>query len=61
MVDLITEKEAAQILGIKPQSLAVWRMNGENLSFIRIGRLIRYRREDLEHWIEGQTVRVGEG
>lgn len=61
MPDLLTEKEVALILGVRPQSLAVWRLHGENLPFVKVGRLVRYRREDLERWIERQTVAVGEG
>lgn len=61
MADLLTEKEAARILGVQPQSLAVWRLHGKNLPFVKIGRLVRYRRQDIEQWIAAQTVAVGEG
>lgn len=58
MAELLTSEQAAQILGVKPQSLAVWRLYGKNLPFVKVGRLVRYRREDLEQWIERQTVSV---
>lgn len=58
MGELLTSKEVAQILGVQPQSLAVWRLHGKNLPFVLVGRLVRYRREDLEKWIEQQTVPV---
>ncbi len=61
MADLLTEKEAAQILGVQPQSLAVWRLRREKLPFLKIGRLVRYRREDIERWIVAHTVQVEEG
>ena len=61
MSDLLTETEAAQVLGMKPQSLSVWRLHKKNLPFVKIGRLVRYRREDIEAWLERQTVAVGEG
>ncbi len=62
MTELLTTEEAARILGVKPQSLAVWRLHGENLPFVKVGRLVRYRRSDIEKWLEAQTVTVrGEG
>lgn len=54
---LLNEDEAAQILTVEPQTLAVWRSTGRyNLPFIRMGRLIRYRRADLEAWLESRVV-----
>ena len=61
MDELLNSEQAAQILGIKPQSLAVWRLHGENLPFVKVGRLVRYRRSDIEKWLKAQTVPVGEG
>ena len=58
MAELITSEEAARILGVQPQSLAVWRLHGKNLPFVKVGRLVRYRRDELERWIERQTVAV---
>ena len=54
---LLNEDEAAQILTVEPQTLAVWRSTGRyNLPFIRMGRLIRYRRADLDAWLESRVV-----
>lgn len=54
---LLTETEAADLLSIKPQTLAVWRCNGTNsLKFVRVGRAIRYRLDHLEEWIEQHTA-----
>ena len=61
MEELLTSEQAAKILGVKSQSLAVWRLHGENLPFVKVGRLVRYRRCDIEKWLEAQTVPVGEG
>ncbi len=54
---LLNEDEAAQILTVEPQTLADWRSTGRyNLPFIRMGRLIRYRRADLDAWLESRVV-----
>lgn len=61
MSELLTAEETARLLGVKPQSLAVWRLHGENLPFVKVGRLVRYRRSDIEAWLAAQTVAVREG
>jgi hypothetical protein len=50
-VDLLTTKEAAALLKVKPACLEARRWKGEPPPFLRIGaRIVRYRREDLERW-----------
>lgn len=55
---LLTPKEASTYLGVKENSLAVWRLTKRyNLQFIKIGRLVKYRKSDLDSWIESRTVK----
>jgi hypothetical protein len=50
--DLLTEKEAAAILGARVQTLRNWRWRGEGPRFHKIGlRLVRYHRADLAAFI----------
>ncbi|HEY9793619.1 MAG TPA: helix-turn-helix domain-containing protein [Candidatus Obscuribacterales bacterium] len=50
--DLLTRREAAAYLGIAEQTLAVWKCTGRyHLPWIKIGRLVRYRRQDLDAFI----------
>jgi predicted DNA-binding transcriptional regulator AlpA len=46
------EREASQRLGMRPEGLRGLRRRGEGPAHIRVGRLVRYRGEDLEAWIE---------
>ncbi len=49
---LLKQKEAAQILGVKPNTLAMWRLTGKvNLTYIKLGGNIRYRVSDLDDFI----------
>jgi hypothetical protein len=50
--------EAAAILGIKPQTLEVWRCKRlhPDLPYYRIGRKVTYSRADLERWVESKKV-----
>ena len=51
--DLITEREAAEILGISPHTLENWRWNGIGPNFCRVGaRMVRYRRTDLADFVQ---------
>ena len=64
--DLVPEKEAARALGVSPATLKAARLHrlGSNplrdLPHVKIGRSVRYRRADIEAWIEANTVRPGE-
>jgi len=54
---LVSGREAAAMLGLRPQTLAKWRMTGRHLPVVRLGRTIRYRLGDIERLIaEGSEV-----
>lgn len=49
---LLTRREAAAYLGVAEQTLAVWKCTGRrSLPFVKIGRLVRYRKDDLDAFI----------
>jgi predicted site-specific integrase-resolvase len=53
---LLTRKQTAQILGVKPQTLSKWAMTGEKLPVVQIsGRCVRYRPDDVAAFIESRT------
>lgn len=50
---LMTEQEAAKLLGLSPRTLQKWRITGNGPVFVRASaRAIRYQRPDLERWVE---------
>lgn len=54
---LLTRNEAAELLGVRPQTLAVWHITGKyGLPVVKVGRSVRYRLADLEKWIAARTV-----
>jgi excisionase family DNA binding protein len=56
-LDLLTEDEAAALLRVEPQTLRLWRATGRyGLPFVKVGRCVRYRRCDLEKWIESRVI-----
>ena len=55
--DLLTREEAASYLGVKVGTLANWTTTGRySLPMVKIGRLAKYRRRDLDSFIERRTV-----
>lgn len=51
----LTPKKAAHYLGISDAALRLWRSEGRGPRFFRAGeKLIRYRRADLDSWIESR-------
>ncbi|HWG09876.1 MAG TPA: helix-turn-helix domain-containing protein [Rhodanobacteraceae bacterium] len=55
--DLVTEREAAAILGCAVQSLRNWRWTGKPPRYKKIGeRMVRYSRNDLAAFIEGNAA-----
>ncbi len=49
---LLSRKEAAKYLGISEQTLAIWKCTKRyDLPFVKIGRLIKYRKADLDAFI----------
>ncbi len=54
---LLTRRQAAEFLGLKPQTLEVWAAKRTGPPFVRVGGVVRYRQSDLDEWIESRTVR----
>ena len=58
--DLLDEHAAATMLDLSPGTLSVWRSTGRyNLPFLKIGRNVRYRRADLQMWLEARARASG--
>jgi predicted DNA-binding transcriptional regulator AlpA len=51
----LTPRQAARYIGISDAALRLWRSEGRGPRFFRAGeKLIRYRRSDLDIWIESR-------
>lgn len=52
---LLTKEDVSRILGVSVGTLAVWRATKRyNLPYVKSGRLIRYREEDIQAFIEAR-------
>lgn len=56
---VVTSSETARLLGVSAKTLSNWRSQGRGPRYLRLGAAhggVRYRRSDLEAWIDEQMV-----
>lgn len=58
-VQLMTPDQAADLLGVKKQTLAVWRTRSEGPSYTKVGTSCRYQLDDLRDFINSNKIRIG--
>lgn len=56
LAPLLTYREVADLLVVKPDTVRRWAASGQLPSVRLGGRLLRFRADDVEHWIEGQAT-----
>lgn len=57
---LLDTPAAANLLGTEPSTLEVWRCTKRyQLPYIKVGRLVRYRKSALLKFLESRTVGGG--
>ena len=53
--DTLTPKQTAKYMGISEAALRFWRAEGKGPRFFRAGeKLVRYRKVDLDSWIQAR-------
>ena len=57
MSKLLTIDEASEYLGISKLTLYGW-VSARKLNFIKVGRLVKFKREHLDSWIDQHTVKA---
>jgi predicted DNA-binding transcriptional regulator AlpA len=56
----LTPRQAANYIGVSDAALRLWRSEGRGPRFFRAGeKLIRYRRADLDFWVESRLSQSG--
>ena len=55
---LLNTEQAATFLNLSPTTLTTWRVRrSDGPPYVRIGRAVRYRLDDLQSWLDTQTHR----
>jgi len=55
MASLLTAKQVSERIQRPERTLERWRLTGEGPPFVRLGRRIAYRAEDVERWLGSRT------
>lgn len=58
---LMSLSELSEMLGVPMSTLYGWRYKGEGPAGYRLGKHVRFRRRDVEAWLEKQADRVEMG
>lgn len=58
---LMDREQAAEYIGVKPRHLQIWAIRKykethDTPVYYRLGRNVRYKRSDLDAWLERQRV-----
>lgn len=54
--EIMTTDDAAAYLSVNKRKLQLDRVTKRNIPFIKIGRLVRYSKADLDAYITAQTI-----
>jgi excisionase family DNA binding protein len=61
VIELISTAQAAEFLGVSDGTLRYWRYMDQGPRSFRVGRHVKYRREDIDSWLESQLVSTSRG
>ena len=51
-MEFLRTKDAAEYLALGKNTLEVWRVHGQGPPFVKMGKAVRYRQEDLDNFIK---------
>ncbi len=57
MSRLLTMDETSEYLGISKLTLYGW-VSARKLGFVKVGRLVKFKQQDLDKWIDQHTVKA---
>ncbi|PZE23892.1 AlpA family transcriptional regulator [Curtobacterium sp. MCBD17_028] len=57
MAALLSLEQAAEYLGVRPSTIYDWRTDRKGPQAVKVGRLVKFRVEDLDAFIDTQVER----
>ena len=54
-IKLLNNAATAELLGIRPNTLEIWRTKGEGPAYKKLGRAVRYVEAEVIAWLDAQT------
>jgi excisionase family DNA binding protein len=59
-MELLTPEDVSELTGLSVETLAQWRSQKKHLPFLKVGRLVRYDREEVDRYFETCRVSVSQ-
>jgi excisionase family DNA binding protein len=59
-MELLTAEDVSELTGLSVETLAQWRSQKKHLPFLKVGRLVRYDREEVDRYFETCRVSVSQ-
>lgn len=56
---VLDSRALAQYLGCSVAAVRAWKRQGRGPAYCKLGKLVRYRRAEVDAWIAGQRVNPG--
>lgn len=56
MSELLSPQQLADYLGVSVRTVYSWNHDGTGPTVIRVGKHVRYRRDDVESWLAANTA-----
>jgi predicted DNA-binding transcriptional regulator AlpA len=52
----IGQREMMEAIGVCASTLRSWRLEGRGPAYVQTGKVVRYRRADVEQWLASREV-----
>jgi excisionase family DNA binding protein len=59
-MQLLKPEEVSELTGLSTETLAQWRSQKKHLPFLKVGRLVRYDRDEVDRYFETCRVSVSQ-
>lgn len=56
MDELMSAEDLARAVGASERTVERWRYEGNGPAYLKVGHFVRYRRADVEKWLDGRLV-----
>lgn len=54
-IKLLNNAQTAQLIGVRPNTLEIWRIRGKGPAYRKVGRLVRYVEAEVRSWLDDQV------
>lgn len=53
-IKLLNNVQTATLIGVRPNTLEIWRIQGKGPAYRKVGRLVRYVEAEVLSWLDEQ-------